>query len=50
MVDDKGTSKDLKTCFIHNNSDLSDARARYSGSAENLDTVACFFNLHDTNE
>lgn len=28
MVDDKGTLKDLKTCFIHNNSDVSDSRAQ----------------------
>jgi len=50
MVDDKGTSKDLKTWFIHNNSDVSDARARYSASAKDLDSVACFFNAQDTNE
>ncbi|PNX59426.1 hypothetical protein L195_g059683, partial [Trifolium pratense] len=43
-------SKALKSCFSHNNSEVTAANALYSASADDLDTVTCFFDLQDTKD
>lgn len=41
-------SNALKSCLIHNSSEVRVANARYSTSAEFLATVACFFDFQLT--
>ncbi|KAI5398305.1 hypothetical protein KIW84_063911 [Lathyrus oleraceus] len=40
----------LNSCFNHNNSDVVEAKALYSASADDLYTIACFLDLQATKD